>query len=295
MKEHSLTSVYTLLILSMALWGGTWVAGRVLAQSIHPMSAAFLRFVLASAMLAVMCRRAEGHMPRLERGQILPAIFLGATGVFIYSYFFFTGLQTIPAGRAALIVACIPVCISLLSALLYKERFGPVRMAGALLSLVGVSVVIADGNPLALLSGGVNRGDFMILGCVASWTAYSLGGRSAMKRLSPLTAVTWSCFFGTLMLLGPAVAGGLAEDVVRARAIDWACLVFLGVLATGLAYFWYYRAISVIGASRAGIFINTVPVFAVIMGALILREPIHLSLLLGGTMVVSGVYLTNRH
>ncbi|MFH1914430.1 MAG: EamA family transporter [Pseudomonadota bacterium] len=295
MKQQSLTSVYALLILSMALWGGTWVAGRVLAQSIHPMSAAFLRFVLASAMLAVMCRRAEGRMPRLERGQILPVLFLGATGVFVYSYFFFTGLQTIPAGRAALIVACIPVCISMLSALFYKERFGPVRVAGALLSLVGVSVVIADGNPLGLLSGGVSRGDFMILGCVASWTAYSLGGRSAMKRLSPLTAVTWSCFFGTLMLLGPAVAGGLAEDVLRARPIDWACLVFLGVLATGLAYFWYYQAISVIGASRAGIFINTVPVFAVIMGALILGEPIHLSLLVGGAMVVSGVYLTNRH
>jgi len=294
MKQQSLTSVYALLVLSMALWGGTWVAGRVLAQSIHPMSAAFLRFVLASAMLAVMCRRAEGRMPRLERSQILPVLFLGATGVFIYSYFFFTGLQTIPAGRAALIVACIPVCISMLSALFYKERFGPVRVTGALLSLVGVSVVIADGNPLTLLSGGVGRGDIMILGCVASWTAYSLGGRSAMKRLSPLTAVTWSCLFGTLMLLGPAVAGGLAQDVVRARAIDWACLVFLGVLATGLAYFWYYRAISVIGASRAGIFINTVPVFAVILGALILGEPIHLSLLLGGAMVVSGVYLTNR-
>ncbi|WP_285907455.1 DMT family transporter [Pseudodesulfovibrio pelocollis] len=295
MKQQSLTSVYALLILSMALWGGTWVAGRVLAQSIHPMSAAFLRFVLASVMLAVMCRRAEGRMPRLERGQILPVLFLGATGVFVYSYFFFTGLQTIPAGRAALIVACIPVCISMLSALLYKERFGPVRVAGALLSLVGVSVVIADGNPLGLLSGGVSRGDVMILGCVASWTAYSLGGRSAMKRLSPLTAVTWSCFFGTLMLLGPAVAGGLAGDVLKARPIDWACLVFLGVLATGLAYFWYYQAISVIGASRAGIFINTVPVFAVIMGALILGEPIHLSLLVGGAMVVSGVYLTNRH
>lgn len=294
MKQQSLTYVYAVLILSMALWGGTWVAGRVLAQSIHPMSAAFLRFVLASAMLVAMCCRADGHMPRLRRDQILPVLFLGATGVFIYSYFFFTGLQTIPAGRAALIVACIPVCISVISAVFYKERFGPVRIVGALLSLVGVSVVIADGNPLALLSGGVSRGDFMILGCVASWTAYSLGGRVAMKSLSPLTAVTWSCLFGALMLLIPAVSGGLMEDVIKARAVDWACLAFLGILATGLAYFWYYQAIAIIGASRSGIFINTVPVFAVIMGALILGEPIHLSLLVGGCMVVSGVYLTNR-
>jgi drug/metabolite transporter (DMT)-like permease len=294
MKQQSLTYVYVVLITSMALWGGTWVAGRVLAQSIHPMSAAFLRFLLASAMLVAMSCRADGRLPRLRRDQVMPVLFLGFTGVFVYSYFFFTGLQTIPAGRAALIVACIPVCISVISAIFYREKFGPLRITGALLSLVGVSVVIADGNPLALLSGGVSRGDFMILGCVASWTAYSLGGRVAMKRLSPLTAVTWACIFGMLMLFIPALSGGLLGDIVKARPIDWLCLAFLGILATGLAYFWYYQAIAVIGASRSGIFINTVPVFAVVMGALILNEPVHLSLLTGGFMVVTGVYLTNK-
>lgn len=176
MHNKPLSYTYFLLIISMMLWGGTWVAGRVLAQSIHPMTAAFLRFVFASAMLVVLCWRAEGRMPRLKRNQILPVAFLGATGVFSYSYFFFTGLQTTSAGRAALIVACIPVCISVLSAIFYKEKFGPIRIIGALTSLIGVSVVIADGSPLALISEGVSRGDFMILGCVASWTAYTLGG-----------------------------------------------------------------------------------------------------------------------
>lgn len=292
--KQSLTYIYILLVTSMALWGGTWVAGRVLAQSIHPMPAAFLRFMIASVVLIFMCWRAEGRLPKLARNQILPTLFLGLTGVFAYSYFFFTGLQTIAAGRAALIVACIPVCISVISALFYKEKFGPLRVVGALTSLVGVSVVIADGNPLGLLSGDVGRGDIMILGCVASWTAYSLGGRSVMKTLSPLTAVTWSSIFGTLMLLPAALMDGLPGDIQAARAVDWGCIVYLGALATALAYFWYYQAISVIGASRTGIFINTVPVFAVIFGFLILGEPIHLSLVTGGLMVVTGVYLTNR-
>jgi drug/metabolite transporter (DMT)-like permease len=292
--HKSLTYVYFLLITSMMLWGGTWVAGRVLAQSITPMTAAFLRFAIASFLLIIMCYRAEGRMPILRRNQILPVAFLGATGVFTYSFFFFNGLQTIPAGRAALIVACIPVCISMLSAVLYKEKFGPIRIIGALTSLVGVSIVIADGDPIALLSGGVSRGDFMILGCVASWTAYSIGGRSVMKTLSPLTAVAWSSFFGTIMLFPAALNEGLVEGIINCRPIDWICVVYLGALATALAYFWYYQAISIIGASRAGIFINTVPVFAVIMGFFFLGEPIHLSLITGGLMVVTGVYLTNR-
>ena len=214
--------------------------------------------------------------------------------MFAYSYFFFTGLQTTSAGRAALIVACIPVCVAVLSAVLYKERFGPMRMLGVLLSLTGVSVVIADGSPMALLSEGVSRGDFMILGCVASWTAYTLAGRSVMKTVSPLASVAWSSIFGTLMLLPAALAEGLAADVLRARPLDWACIVYLGFLATSLAYLWYYQAISSIGAARSSIFINTVPVFAVIMGFLFLGEPIHLTLAVGGLMVITGVYLTNR-
>jgi drug/metabolite transporter (DMT)-like permease len=278
----------------MALWGGTWVAGRILAQSISPMSAAFLRFLFASATLIIMCYRSEGRLPQLNRGQILPVLFLGSTGILAYSYFFFTGLQTITAGRAALIVACIPVCISILSAILYKEKFGPLRIFGASISLIGVSLVIADGNPLALISNGIGRGDFMILGCVASWTAYSLGGRSVMKTLSALNTVTWSCLFGTAMLFPAALADGLFSNIQHARSIDWGCIIYLGVFATGLAYFWYYQAISTIGASRAGIFINTVPVFAVIMGFLLLDEPVHFSLLSGGLMVVTGVYLTNK-
>nr|WP_321513435.1 DMT family transporter [uncultured Pseudodesulfovibrio sp.] len=292
--KKSLTYTYVLLVVSMMLWGGTWVAGRVLAQSMHPMSAAFLRFAFASATLLIMCWKAEGRMPRLARNQIMPVLGLGATGVFAYSYFFFTGLQTTSAGRAALIVACIPVCISILSALFYKERFGPVRIIGALTSLIGVSVVIADGSPLTLLSEGVSRGDFMILGCVVSWTAYTLGGRSVMKSLSPLMSVAWSCFFGMILLLPAALAGGLASDIGNIQPVGWFCIVYLGVLATGFAYFWYYEGITVIGASRAGIFINTVPVFAVIMGFFLLGEPIHLSLALGGLMVITGVYLTNR-
>jgi drug/metabolite transporter (DMT)-like permease len=289
-------ATYAKLVASMALWGGTWVAGRVLAQSLHPLSAAFLRFTLASAFLLLTCRRIQGRFPRLEPRWVPGLLFLGATGVFLYSYCFFNGLQTMTASRAALIVACIPVCIAVCSAAIFRERFGPARIAGTLLSLLGVSVVIADGSPLTLLAtgAGFGVGDAFILGCVASWTAYSLGGKAAMGSLTPLTAVTWSCVFGTLLLLPAALATELVPDLSRAGLLDWSCLVYLGVLATGFAFVWYYQAIQVIGPARSGVFINLVPVFAVLLGFLLLGETLHLCVLAGGAMVVLGVWLTNR-
>jgi drug/metabolite transporter (DMT)-like permease len=134
----------------------------------------------------------------------------------------------------------------------------------------------------------------MILGCVAAWTAYSLAGSRVMRRLDPLLTVTWSCLLGTLMLVVPALTHGLTEDIAHASLVDWGNVLFLGVIATGVAFTWYYAGIKAIGPARAGIFINLVPVFAIAMGYVILGEPVTSSLISGGAMVISGVWLANR-
>lgn len=286
--------VYAKLVGSVFFWGATWISGRILAQDMGPFSAALLRFVTASAFLLFWSWRVNGAFPALPRKDILPVAFLGLTGIFLYNAFFFTGLQTVPAGRAALIIASVPVIISIISALMLGERLTPGKIAGTLLSLTGASIVLSGGNPLKLFQGGLSHGDLMILGCVAAWTAYSVAGSRVMKRVNPLMAVTWSCILGTLMLAGPALTHGLLEDIGRASLVDWGNILFLGVVATGVAFTWYYAGIRAIGAARAGIFINLVPVFAIAMGYVILDEPVTSALLTGGAMVISGVYLANR-
>ena len=282
------------LVLCMVLWGGSWIAGRVVGETVEALPAAFLRYVFASITLVTMVRVARGGIPPLPRALIGRVVFLGATGILGYSTFFFEGLRHIPAARAALIVACTPVAISVASAVLYRERFGPLRVSGTLTALVGVSIVIADGDPRDLLAGGFGYGDLMILGCVASWTSYSIGGRAVMRTLDPLPSVMWSAIAGTLLMLPLAFVFGVGEAVHDARPIDWANLVFLGAGATAVAYLWYYRAIAVVGPSRTGVFINTVPVFAAIGAWLLLDEPIGPSLLVGGALVIAGVVMTNR-
>lgn len=286
--------VYAQLIGSVLLWGATWISGRILAQDMGPFSAALLRFMTASVFLFLWSWRAGGGMPRLPRREILPVAFLGMTGIFLYNAFFFTGLQSVPAGRAALIIASAPVVISIMSALFLGERLTLFKIIGTCVSLTGVSVVLSGGNPVTLFEGGLSHGDLMILGCVAAWTAYSIAGGRVMRRLDPLLTVTWACLLGTLMLTVPALYFGVLHDAGRASAVDWGNIVFLGVAATGVAFTWYYAGIRAIGAARAGIFINLVPVFAIILGSLILHEQITSSLLAGGSMVIAGVYLTNR-
>ncbi|GAB7022164.1 DMT family transporter [Salidesulfovibrio brasiliensis] len=286
--------IYLLLVGTMALWGGTWITGKMLAGSMGPLSASFLRFISASVFLVAMAWRQEDRFPGISLRHVPHVCFLGLTGVFMYSWFFFKGLQTVPASRAALIVACIPVCVASVSALIFRERFGPIRIVGTLLSLAGVAMVLSDGDPISLFESGVETGDLLILGCVAAWTGYSIGGRVAMQHLQPARAVMWSCVFGSLFLLVPALQQGLVADVTHSTLTDWANILYLGVAATGVSYAWYYRGIQAIGPARAAIFINLVPVFAILFATILLGESVALSLLGGGAMVIVGVTLTNR-
>lgn len=286
--------VYAELVGSVALWGGTWVSGRMLAQDMGPFSAAFLRFLAASAFLFFLSCRAEGRLPRLSRRDFWSAALLGVFGVSLYNFMFFSGLKTVPAGRAALMIACTPTVMAVYAALFRGERLGLLRFSGILVSLCGAAVLLSHGDPLHLFSAGVTPGDLFIVGCVFSWAAYSLLGGTVMARMSPLSAVTWSCILGMLMLLPVALAMGLAGDVARASFTDWGNILFLGVAATGVAATWYYRGILALGASRAGVFINLVPVFAVALGWCILDEPVDLSLVTGAALVLTGVWLTNR-
>jgi drug/metabolite transporter (DMT)-like permease len=126
---------------------------------------------------------------------------------------------------------------------------------------------------------------------VASWVAYSLLGKSVMADLSPLAAVTYSSIVGTLCLFPPAVIEGLLESHSYSFQA-WASIFYLGFFGTVLGFLWYYEGIKRIGPVRAGLFINFVPIFAIILSFLILGEPLTISLLIGAALVSSGVYLT---
>lgn len=285
---------YLKLLGTMALWGGTFVAGRQLAGVVAPFPAAFWRFTLASALLLPLLRFTEGRFPRLRSRQVLAVLLLGLTGVFGYNVLFFTGLQTVPAGRAALIVALNPVGIALLSALVAGEPLRPARCLGILIAVSGAAVVITQGRLAAFLDGGIGRGEVAILGCVACWATYSVVGKRAMKDLSPLATVTCSAVAGTILLAPFAIARGAFSGAGGYPASAWLSLAFLAAGGTVVAFLWYYQAIRDIGAVRAGVFINFVPVSGVLLGFLVLGEPITKALLIGGPLVCLGAWLTNR-
>ena len=287
--------IYVKLFLTAVFWGGTFIAGRVLAQEVEPYSGSFLRFLVASVCMIPLVWHFEGRLQQLRRKQVLFVFLSGMTGVFLYNIFFLTGLQTVQAGRASVIVASNPVLISLFAALLFRgERMTPLKAIGVALSVCGAVYVITRGNPADILQGAIGRGELLIFGCVASWVSYSLIGKVVMRDVYPVSAVTYACLIGSAALLPPALLEGMAGNLGGYSLFAWLSIVYLGFFGTCLGFIWYYEGIREIGPSKAGVFINFVPISAVIMSFFFLGETIDASLLIGAALVLTGIYLTNR-
>lgn len=286
-------ATYIKLLLTAIFWGGTFVAGRSLAQHVGPFSAAFFRFAIASVLLVFITWKVEGKLALLKKGQLLPVFLLGLTGVFFYNVFFFKGLKLIEAGRAAIIIANNPILIALLSAAIFKEKLNAIKITGIIISVIGAILAISKGDLRVILQGNLGWGEFYIFLCVASWVVFSLLGKAVMSGLSPLASVTYSSLTGTLLLFTPAYSEGLA-NCVHYSISDWWNIFYLGFFGTVLGFVWFYEGIKKIGPTKAGLFINFVPISAILLAFFFLSEPLTISLLIGTFLVTAGVYLTNR-
>lgn len=292
-KDNYIT--YIKLFLVALFFGSTYISGRILSANLPTFTSAFLRFLLASLFLSLIVIKIFGRIPTLTPQEIYLVIFLALTGVVGYNLFFFSGLKFVTASRASMIIALNPSFITLLSALVFKERFNHFNYAGIFLSLIGVSIVISQGNLREIFLGKIGYGELLLLGCVICWSSFTIMGKVVMSRfnLKPIVVITYACIIGTLILALPAYLEGQIKNMREFTWEVWISLIVLGLFGTVLAFIWFYQGVEEIGPSRASIFINLVPVFATLIAVLILGEKLSSSLLIGAVLVVSGVYINN--
>lgn len=286
--------LYLKLVLMAAFWGGQFIAGRVVAPMLPHFTSGALRFLVASVGLVALVAWREGGLPRPGARQWGLLIALGVAGVFLFNAFFFAALEIVPAGRAALMIALIPVGTAIGAWLFFREPMSPVRGLGIALSLAGAAVVVTQGDLRAITQGTLIRGDLLLVGSVLAWVAYTLLGRVGPKGMSALATTTWAALIGTVMLVAVALFEAPWPRIAELPLRGWASIVYLGLVGTVIAFLWYLEGVRALGGPRTAVFLNLVPVFGLVFAAILLGEPLLQSLLVGGAMVIAGVMLTNR-
>ena len=289
-------SVHLKLLGMAVLWGASWPMGRMLGQSLPPLTGGAVRFVLASVLLLgwLFARSRFATLAALSAArQWLGLTAAASVGVCGYAVFFMLGLQTMPAGKAAVVVAVNPVLTLLLATWFFGERLNAKILAGMLLAVGGAIMVVTQGQPLTVLSGGIKAGEWLIFGCVVCWAAYTLIGRAVLRGIDALTVTTATSFIGALMLSVVALwTDGMPFEAIAAMdGRGWTALAWLVIGATVLAYAWYFEGVKTLGAGSAAAYITLVPIFGVLSSAWFLDEPLHISLVAGCAAAVGGMTL----
>ena len=279
------------------LWGGTFIAGHQLSESLPPILSAIARLSIAALLLSIWLRKQEGAFPSLNQRQFLSIIALGATGIFLYNLCFFAALSELPASRTALLVSLNPIVTALLLGTIMGERLGLIRWIGIGLAFIGAAIIVSRGDLLGAfedLSSAFGLGELYMMGGVFSWAAYTIIGRYTLKGLSPLAATTYAAISGLIMLIGMMV---LNPPELSGYIFHWhhlVAIIYLGAFGTVIGFVWYYQGVKAIGPSSTAIFNNLVPVFGVLLASFLLKEAILPSMIIGGAIVVVGVTITNR-
>ena len=288
---------YIKLVLCALFWGGTFIAGRMTAQSMPHMTIATGRFVVAAVILIIVAYRVEGGLPKLTRNQFFSTLALGLTGITIYNVFFLAALERMPAGKTALLVAMSPILTGISVTIILKERLGWHRWGGLIFAFIGVVTIVTKGDVLHATQSIISAfgwGEFFMMTAIVSWVAYTLISRFALKGLSPIAATTYATLFGTVFLL---IGAAFELPSLTVEMLTWknaGAIFYLGSFGSALAFIWYSEGVKTIGPARTVAFTNLVPVFGVLLGFLILAEPILPSMVIGGAIVIAGVTLTNR-
>jgi drug/metabolite transporter (DMT)-like permease len=255
-----------------------------------------LRYGLAALALLVILRWYEGSVS-LPRPDVARILILGGLGFGLYQILWTTGLQYIPAGDSALIIASTPVLVAVLAVVAGADTLTPMKFSGATLSFLGVVVVIAGGVGITLGSSAL--GSALTLAAACCWASYTAFAAPVLRRHSPLVLTTWATIGGVIVLIPIGMAQLLAPGVIGTELADQAvpivlAIVYSGVLAAALANVIVFNGVRLLGPTRVITLQSFVPPMAVVMAFVFLGERITPAQVVGGLIIVLGVALTRR-
>jgi drug/metabolite transporter (DMT)-like permease len=221
---------------------------------------------------------------------------LGFIGVALHQWLQANGLTTAAATTTAWLVATTPIFIALLGWMALRERLTWVQWCGIGVGALGVLTILSRGNFASLLvSAPSDPGDILVLLSAPNWAVYTILSRRVLSEISPSKMIFYVMLVGWLFIT--LWTFGFGPGLSQVGALTWRGWIAvggLGIFGSGLAYIMYHDALRVLPAPQLGVFLNLEPLVTLLLAAPVLGEPLNFIVLLGGWLIVAGIYLVNR-
>lgn len=286
-------NAYLLLILTTLFWGGNAVAGKLAVGHISPMLLTTIRWALAACVLAMFALPQLRRDWVLVRANIVLLFCLGAAGFALFNAAMYLALTYTTAVNVSIEQAGMPMFIFVANFLLYRTGVSLGQIVGFTLSLVGVALTATHGDLTRLAGLDVNRGDALMLVAIILYGGYTVALRHKPRIHWQSLMLVMS--FAALLTSLPFTAWEFAAGHgIVPDARGWTIAVYTAVLPSLLSQVFYMRGVELIGANRAGLFINLVPIFGTLLSIAMLGEAFHLYHAIALVMVLGGIWLAEH-
>jgi drug/metabolite transporter (DMT)-like permease len=281
---------YLLLVLTTAMWAGHSVVSRLAVGEISPATLTLMRWVIvASIMLSLRQRGLREYWPLLKP-RLWYLAGMGALGYTSYNILLYWSAYSTTAINISIINAAMPALILVGAWVMFRQRVTVLQWVGMTVSMVGVLLVGAKGDITHLLSFTVNHGDILILTAVILYSGYSvlLRTRPMVPSLVFFAALTPAALLTSFIPLGFEVAAG---EFFWPSLKGCLLLLYVAIFPSLLSQVFFMRAVELIGAGRAGLFTNLMPIFGAGLAVLILGETLALYHVTALALVLGGILL----
>ena len=276
---------FGLLAATFLMWGGVYVAGRLISDAVPAPLLACLRCCCAMLPLLWMSRGCLGRV-HVDRADWKYFAAVGLLGYFLTIFCIQIGISLTGASMAALLNALTPVSVTLLAALVLKEPITPVKAACLILALAGAAVITLGAG-----TQGQLLGILAVVLSILSWGLASVYMRRLTAKYPPILVTT----YGMAISLIGHIPAGIATAVSQPFTIDVSAvlvILYLGFFGSGVAQFTWVKSLSMLPASTCSLFYPLQPVFAAVLGALILGERFTPAFFLGLALISADVALS---
>ena len=293
-KIHSQNlQAYIVLCITTALWGGNSVAGKMAVGHVSPMMLTSMRWVIACLVLLVFAApQVKRDMPVIRKNWLL-LLGYGTVGFTAFNAFLYSALQYTSAINAVIEQAGIPMVIFLMNFVLFRTAVSLAQIAGFTLTLVGVALTASHGNLATLLALDLNRGDALMMAAVLLYAGYTVALRwkPEIHWKSLIAASAFGALISSLPLLGWEIAQG---DFIFPDMRGWVIVAYAGLLPSLVSQILYVRGVELIGPNRAGLFINTIPIFGMLLSLLLIGETLETFHIVAMVLVLGGIAVAER-
>jgi drug/metabolite transporter (DMT)-like permease len=282
-----------LLVLTTLIWAAHSIVGRLAVGLIGPMTLTCLRWGVALIPILITARHSlRQDWPALRARWIYLAV-MGAAGYTVFVALFYVAAHHTSALNLSIIQGAIPALVLIGARVFLGVRFGALQALGALVTMLGVVVIAAQGDPAKLKALAFNSGDVLMIVASVLYAGYTVGLRQRphVSGVSMLAAMAVAAFLTSLpLMIWEVMSGGFLWPGGGGLLV----LAFVALGPAFIAQLTFMRGVELIGPGRAGVFVNLVPVFGAIMAVAILSEPFALYQVLALLLVVGGIAIAQR-